>query len=60
MLDNDKRGIKAQRELYVKLKELGIDSISTNILGKYKDPNEYLMKDRLSFINSLNQLENNK
>ncbi|MCI7224332.1 MULTISPECIES: toprim domain-containing protein [Fusobacterium] len=60
MLDNDKRGIKAQRELYVKLKELGIDSISTNILGKCKDPNEYLMKDRLGFINSLNQLENNK
>ena len=34
--------------------------ISTNILGKYKDPNEYLVKDRLGFIDTLNNLENNK
>ena len=60
MLDNDKRGQKAQKELYKLLKEIGVNCISTNILGKYKDPNEYLVKDRLGFIDTLNNLENNK
>ena len=60
MLDNDKRGQKAQKELYKLLKEIGVNCVSTNILGKYKDPNEYLVKDRLGFIDTLNNLENNK
>lgn len=60
MLDNDERGRKVQKELAFKLRKLGINCISSNILGKYKDPNEYLIKDRKDFINSLNSLENNK
>ena len=60
MLDNDKRGQKSQKELYKLLKEIGVNCISTNILWKYKDPNEYLVKDRKGFMDSLKNLENNK
>lgn len=60
MLDNDKRGQKTQKELYKLLKEIGVNCVSANILGKYKDPNEYLVKDKKGFMNTLNNLENNK
>lgn len=31
MLDSDKRGQKAQKELYKLLKEIGVNCVSTNI-----------------------------
>ena len=60
MLDNDVQGIKAQEELYNKMKELNLNVENTKILGKYKDPNEFLVADRDNFIKVLNELEINK
>ena len=60
MLDNDVQGIKAQEELYNKMKELNLNVENTKILGKYKDPNEFLVADRDNFIKALNELEINK
>ena len=50
MLDNDEIGKKVQEILYIRLKEIGINVEKSNILGKYKDPNEFLMKDREKFL----------
>ena len=50
MLDNDEIGKKAQEILYIRLKEIGINVEKSDILGKYKDPNEFLMKDREKFL----------
>lgn len=58
MLDNDEKGKMWQEILYTKLKEIGINVENSNLLGKYKDPNEFLIKDKTGFINVLNQLEN--
>ena len=60
MLDNDGQGIKAQEELYNRMKELNLNVENTKILGKYKDPNEFLVADRDNFIKVLNELEINK
>mgnify|MGYP000919147663 FL=1 len=60
MLDNDEQGIKAQEELYNKMKELNLNIENTKILDKYKDPNEFLVADRDNFIKALNELEINK
>ncbi|XGU46122.1 hypothetical protein ACEXAJ_07150 [Fusobacterium necrophorum subsp. funduliforme] len=60
MGDYIKRGQYSKAIYTNTLKEIGVNCISTNILGKYKDPNEYLVKDRLGFIDTLNNLENNK
>ena len=60
MLDNDEQGIKAQEELYNKMKELNLNIENTKILDKYKDPNEFLVADRNNFIKALNELEINK
>ena len=60
MLDNDVQGIKAQEELYNKMKELNLNIENTKVLGKYKDPNEFLVADRDNFIKALNELEINK
>ena len=60
MLDNDEQGIKAQEELYSKMKELNLNVENTKILSKYKDPNEFLVADRDNFIKALNELEINK
>ena len=57
MLDNDEQGIKAQEELYNKMKGLGLKVEKTNLLGKYKDPNDYLVEDRNSFTKTLNRFE---
>ena len=57
MLDNDEIGKKSQEILYTKLKEIGINVEKSYLLGKYKDPNEFLIKDKTGFINVLNQLE---
>ena len=50
MLDNDEKGKMWQEILYTKLKEIGINVEKSDILGKYKDPNEFLMKDREKFF----------
>ena len=60
MLDNDEAGRKAQETLYQKLKDVGIKVEKSNLLGKYKDPNEFLMKDRENFISTLESFEKNK
>ena len=60
MLDNDVQGIKAQEELYNKMKELNLNVENTKALDKYKDPNEFLVADRDNFIKALNELEINK
>ena len=60
LLDNDNQGIKAQEELYNKMKELNLNIENTKVLGKYKDPNEFLVADRNRFIETLNELERNK
>ena len=60
MLDNDVQGIKAQEELYNKMKELNLNVENTKALDKYKDPNEFLVADRNRFIETLNELERNK
>ena len=60
MLDNDEQGIKAQEELYNKMKELNLNIENTKVLDKYKDPNEFLVADRDNFIKALNELEINK
>ena len=60
MLDNDNQGIKAQEELYNKMKELNLNIENTKVLDKYKDPNEFLVADRDNFIKALNELEINK
>ena len=57
MLDNDEIGKKSQEILYVKLKEIGINVEESNLLGKYKDPNEFLMKDRKKFISLFQEKE---
>lgn len=60
MLDNDNQGIKAQEELYNKMKKLNLNVENTKVLGKYKDSNEFLVADRNRFIETLNELERNK
>ena len=60
MLDNDGQGIKAQEELYNKMKDLNLNVENTKVLGKYKDPNEFLVADRDNFMKALNELEINK
>ncbi|WP_339011836.1 toprim domain-containing protein [Fusobacterium animalis] len=60
MLDNDGQGIKAQEELYNKMKDLNLNVENTKVLGKYKDPNEFLVADRDNFVKALNELEINK
>ena len=60
MLDNDVQGIKAQEELYNKMKELNLNVENTKALDKYKDPNEFLVVNRDRFIETLNELERNK
>lgn len=57
MLDNDEVGKKAQEILYDKLKEIGINVEKSNLLGKYKDPNEFLMKDREKFLSLFQEQE---
>ncbi|WP_340222023.1 toprim domain-containing protein [Fusobacterium nucleatum] len=60
MLDNDIQGIKAQEELFNKMKGLNLNVESTKVLDKYKDPNEFLIANRNEFIKTLNELEKDK
>lgn len=57
MLDNDEIGKKTQEMLYTKLKEIGINVEKSDILGKYKDPNEFLMRDREKFLSLFQEKE---
>ena len=57
MLDNDEIGKKSQEILYTKLKEIEINVEKSNLLGKYKDPNEFLMKDREKFLSLFQKKE---
>ncbi|OFL29774.1 topoisomerase [Fusobacterium sp. HMSC064B12] len=57
MLDNDEKGKMWQEILYTKLKEIGINVEKSDILGKYKDPNEFLMKDREKFLSLFQKKE---
>lgn len=60
MLDNDEAGKKAQEKLYQKLIDNNFSVINTNILEKYKDVNEFLVKDKENLISKLNLIENEK
>lgn len=57
-LDNDKRGEKAAQELMGELEKRGIPFRQVNISGSFKDPNEALMANRLSFIGAVREAEN--
>lgn len=48
-LDNDDKGEKAQKTIIEYLEREEIPFICYNVSGEYKDPNEYLMKDRKGF-----------
>lgn len=60
MLDNDEAGKKAQEKLYQKLIDTNFSAINTNVLEKYKDVNEFLVKDKENLISKLNLIENEK
>lgn len=57
MLDNDEKGEMWQEILYTKLKEIGINVEKSNALGKYKDANEFLIKDREKFLALFQEIE---
>ena len=57
MLDNDEKGKMWQEILYTKLKEIGINVEKSNALGKYKDANEFLIKDREKFLALFQEME---
>ena len=57
MLDNDEKGKMWQEILYTKLKEIGINVEKSNALGKYKDANEFLIKDREKFLALFQEIE---
>ena len=52
-LDNDSEGIKFQELIKKELSELKIPFIEYNIAGSFKDANEALVKDKYTFIESL-------
>lgn len=56
-LDNDAAGTRASSDLATGLQELKIPFISTNISGKYKDPNEALTSDKEAFIAAVKRAE---
>ena len=54
-LDNDKQGEKAAGELMIGLKERKIAAEKVNISGSYKDPNEALIADKISFVGAIRE-----
>lgn len=59
MLDNDEVGKTTQKKLYSLMKEAGYQVFETNILDKYKDINEFLMKDPINCKKNVdNKIEN--
>lgn len=64
MLDNDETGINTEKELYTKLKELNINvvRIPPTLLEeykKYKDPNDFLVKDKKRFKDIITKISEN-
>lgn len=57
-LDNDEPGTRATKELAEGLRASGIEFYTADILNGAKDPNEALIKDRESFISSVNKAIN--
>ena len=56
VLDNDDAGKRATKELIMELDSIGIDyHYSLDFYEGYKDANEYLVKDRQGFINSIQE-----
>lgn len=56
VLDNDDTGEKATKELIMELDSIGLDyHYSLDFYEEYKDANEYLIKDRQGFINSIQE-----
>ncbi|MDY5304976.1 toprim domain-containing protein [Fusobacterium gastrosuis] len=63
MLDNDSSGKKATENLYTKLKEININveklsSSLERIYNKFKDPNEFLIKDPENFKKFITEIYN--
>ena len=52
-LDNDNAGIKATDEIATACNIAGMDYVTVNAAGQYKDPNEYLVKDRNGFYSTI-------
>lgn len=49
-LDNDERGQKAQKKLEEGLQDLGVDFITADVCGSFKDPDEALTGNRADFV----------
>lgn len=52
-LDNDEGGVEATNKLVQGLEELNQDYAVINISGDYKDPNEYLVNDKIAFFQNV-------
>lgn len=52
-LDNDPAGQKAADEIATACEAAGLDFVKVNAAGQYKDPNEYLVKDRAGFYDTI-------
>lgn len=60
MLDQDNAGRKAEAELKAELDRLGVISISDSLPEDYKDPNEFLTKDKSAFKTFIGNAPKNK
>lgn len=56
--DENERGQEASKELVKQLKELNLRAFNLNIKKPFKDINEYFIKDKKSFMKSINYLIN--
>lgn len=54
-LDNDKAGREARQKIRDGLNDLGIGYYEPTVTDKYKDPNEFLIKDREAFIKTVHK-----
>lgn len=58
-LDNDKAGRRATGKFIEELAEAELEQeyvVNSNLYGKYKDANEYLVDDRKGFIKKMNEI----
>lgn len=58
-LDADKYGKTAAKKIIDGLKELGLKAFNLSIKNGYKDINEYYVKDKKTFLKSLNWIKEN-
>ena len=56
-LDNDAAGRKVQSELKAALENINISVLEINISGEHKDPNEYLMKNKNLFLQTVKDVK---